>query len=61
MDATVARELKQIRDKINEVERKVENFLLDRHQENKDAIAISEEAVMELAEMVSALTENEEA
>lgn len=64
MSPDVLKAINAINKRLNEVEQKVEKFLLDKHEINAEAIAIAEEAMMELAGAISEMSllasENEE-
>lgn len=60
MDERILKEINYVKKRLNEVEQKLENFLLDKHKDNAEAIAVSEEAVMDLAAMISEIVETKE-
>lgn len=57
MSPDVVKAINAVNKRLNEVERKVENFLLEKHETNAEAIAIAEEAMMELAGAISEMSE----
>lgn len=57
MSPDVLKAINDVNKRLNEVERKVENFLLEKHETNAEAIAIAEEAMMELAGAISEISE----
>lgn len=60
MDPEVLKLINGVHKRINEVELKLEQFLLSKHETNAEAIAVSEEAVLDLASLVSELVEGKE-
>lgn len=56
MERDVAQALNSLNKRINEVQKQVEDFLLDKHDTNVDAITTVEDAVLELAGIAEELS-----
>ncbi|MCM1089131.1 MAG: hypothetical protein NC419_13325 [Muribaculaceae bacterium] len=54
MDAETAKAINNISKRLNSVEQKMESYLLERHEENKEAIATTDGGVVDIADVVSA-------
>lgn len=53
MDAEVAKALNKILKRLNEVELKMEQFLLSKYHENKESINLTEVGIMDVADVLS--------
>lgn len=53
MDAEVAKALNKILKRLNEVELKMEQFLLSKYHENKESINLTEVGIMDMADVLS--------
>ena len=53
MDAYTIKAINNLSKRLNDVEYKLESFLLSKHKENKEAIEISDGGIVDLAEMLS--------
>lgn len=49
MDPNVLKAINDVNKRLNELTQKVENYLLGRHEENSEAINVTESALMEVA------------
>lgn len=50
MDKEVAKAINDVYKRINKVEATLEQFMLEKHEKNKESIATIDDAIMELAE-----------
>lgn len=53
MDAETAKAINNLSKRMNAMERKLEDFLLAKHEENKLAIETADGGIMDIAEVVS--------
>lgn len=60
MERDVLKAINDVNKRMNAMEKKLEDFLLDKHQINADAIAIAEEAMLDLAGAISEMSEMQE-
>lgn len=58
--AEIVKMINDINKRINEVEYKLEKYLLNKHQENEGSITDTDMAVMELANIIESLSSNSE-
>lgn len=61
MDRETARAINNVSKRLNIVEKKMEAFLLERHEENKETIAVTNGGVTDLENAVCEQSENTEA
>lgn len=54
MDAEVARELKTLSEKINAVDRKIDKYFGNRCDQNAEEISVADGGIMEMADIISA-------
>lgn len=53
MDKEVAKAINDVYKRINKVEATLEQFMLEKHEKNKESIATIDDAIMELAEIIT--------
>lgn len=53
IDMQILKAINNVSKRLNEVECKLESFLLDKHEENKEAINISDGGIVDIAEILS--------
>ncbi|MCM1297045.1 MAG: hypothetical protein NC311_16015 [Muribaculaceae bacterium] len=53
MDRETAKAINNLSKRLNDVERKLEEFLLAKHEENREAISTTDGGVVDIAEIVS--------
>lgn len=53
MDMETAKAINNVSKRLNEVEKKLESFLLGKHKENRESIAVTDGGLVDVAEAVS--------
>lgn len=60
MTQEVAQAINNVTKRLNEMEQKLDNYFLMKHEENKSAITDTDMAIMELAGLIENLSQEEE-